>query len=386
MGWLGRLFGRETKDEKRAEEVAPPVAPQNPFTRGWNSRAIEPGRQETTTHEFFEALSSALALDEVTVVRRAADEQSDLRGKLRGFPLKIMLDWNGDVRTLSFKCVEDPKKPLPWLNLTHDAQLFDPDDEQVMLVPGIYVEGDDADEQAAAFRKLPSDLQERVLEMMRADVFNVRSTSREVVITLRDRALKYWTCDPAQRLQHILSLAAEMQLALGAKPLGRDPETTEPKEFAAQLAKKIAAQRPGAEVVERDADSCFDIRWIDGDVPMHIALDYRRGHLDIAAQATDVAGNFFLYYDEDEEPEDEHVAFTKKLYMDKSEAAFFRALGKDLVDEVIATADDFETWFSLREQLVETTLSDLDAVTDDGAAAFRVANLLARVAAALPRG
>ena len=71
----------------------------------------------------------------------------------------------------------------------------------------------------------------------------------------------------------------------------------------------------------------------------------------------------------------------------KQEAALLRPVPSDVMDALTTAMHELELEdVSFGDKEIITTISDFDHLDDDGAAAVRMAKILARVAAALPRG
>jgi len=406
MGFWGRFFGYES--DKSADDAARPKPARNRFARGWESDSED--KQQATTGEFLDELGRALDLAEATIVPRPTDRDSDLRGTLQGFPLKVRVEWDGDVRDVVFKCADTG---LEFIDLEYDPALpakapevdpFEPSEKQVILGPGVYVEGSSADREAALFRTLPGDLQARIIHMMRDyNVLYFRSRDDEFDITLRESDLAEWNGDPVIRLKSILAIAAEMHLERGARPPSAIQGVAKGRPLAEVLAPKIAARIPGAKIVTREQEHRIDIRWSEQDVPVRLALDWEFDDLEIQVSATGVAGEFSIEYDSDvtiDEPTSgdpwdaphHHPFLAKNTFVTgreakaRAEAAIVQSIDGELLARLIETCERHEMWLTLEEELLHTVFDDMSHVGDEGAEAIRVASLLAQVAKGLPRG
>jgi hypothetical protein len=399
MGFFDRLLGRDK------------------FHRsGWSS--IMESRWAATTTTFLQEVGVALALPDAEVLA-LNDQKQELRGTLLGYTLHVSILNIGSIGDISFRYAAIQG---PYIDLEYDPDMkvdptnvkpFDPSDRRIVLGPQVFVEGSSADEEAATFKKLPQELQERVIrDMRRLRIRYFRSRREEFDITMHDDP-REGVSDPVQWLADTLRLAADVTKARGALPVGqgplhssaerKPPPTKDVEAIARGLANEIAKQVIGAKVVEREDDDCIDVRWTEGGVPVRIAIDHDFDHLEIEALARGAKGGFSLIFDPeitreaktggaiDPWDEDRFEFFGRSVFVNgkeaqvRAEASVLNALNPSLLGELVCLAEKRHATIDLDEEKLDVCLCEATQVTDRGAEAISVARLLARVASALPR-
>lgn len=409
MGWLDKLLGREVVDADNGTTFS---------KRGWESVSEE--RRVATTRLYLEALGRQLGVENQQVVPRPQDHEADLRGTLRGFPLRVRVSYSGSISSIELK-IGDTGHEI--IDLEHDPEMtetapqvdaFDDSEKQVMVAPRVFFEGSSAEEEAALFRKLPAELQERVIrEMVRLRIRYFRSRHDEVDITMWDEASE--RNEPVAWLADTLRLAIDVTVARGQVPPGQEATVPraveraeakrEPTDWARRVADSISKQVLGAKIIENRDDEDIEVRWIESGVPVRIVVGYDFDDFDIEARADGMTAELSLQYDEDVTIEasspgevdpwgqnDHHVFFAKYVFVSgtearaRSQAAMLRSLPTSLLDELVRTAEIAKCDVWIDDEVLQTNIDDADKVTDGGAAAVRIATLLARVAKALPRG
>ena len=120
------------------------------------------------------AQATVAALSDVVIAQK--DEyQCELRGALRGMPVRLIVDHDGEVRECQLRydsaagaCIDleyDPaRKPT---SAGTAMPTWDKDDVVIEVGPSVIIDGSDAKKEHAAFLRLPPDLQARVLETMK---------------------------------------------------------------------------------------------------------------------------------------------------------------------------------------------------------------------------
>lgn len=409
MGWFDRLLGREKVKAPHGEEL------KGFSKRGWT--AISEEKRAATTHEYLEMVAAALGISQPVVVPAPQSHSADLRGSASGFPLKITVSYNGSIEDIAFRYADTK---LESIDLEYDPQMpaapvavepWDASDKQVILAPQIFTEGSDAEQEAAQFRELPRELQQRVLsEIRRLRIRYFRSRREEFGITLHDNAIE--VAEPVQWLVDVMSLALEVAGARGAVPPGqaraKAGAVVPPNvgKIGMELATKISRAVIGAKLVKRPNEEKLDVRWTEGSVPVRVVVDLDFEDLEVEVRVEDLGGSFHLYFDPEVSVEqhpdtgdpwddfDRHVFFAKSVYVHgaestaRREAAMLKALGPSLLDELVRTMEELGIdILGLEDQLLSAALGDLEDLPPDAdTRAIRVARLLARVARELPRG
>ena len=409
MGWLDKLLGREVVDDANGTTFS---------KRGWDSASEE--RRVATTRLYLEALGRQLGVDDQQVVPRPRDHEADLRGTLRGFPLRVRVSDSGSISSIELKIGDTGHE---FIDLEHDPEMaeaapqvdaFDESEKQVMVGPRVFFEGSSAEEDAALFRTLPAELQERVIhEMVRLRIRYFRSRCDELDITMCDDARE--RNEPVAWLADTLRLAIDVAVARGQVPPGQEATVPraaeraeakrEPTDWARRVADSIGKQVLAAKIIENRDDEDIEVRWIESGVPVRIVVDYDFDDFDIEARADGMTAELSLQYAEDvtiepsstggDDPwdrSDHHVFFAKHVFVSgtealaRSQAAVLRSLATSLLDELVRTVETGKCDVWIDDEVLQTNIDDADEVTDGGAAAVRIARLLARVAKALPRG
>lgn len=349
----------------------------------------------------------------------------ELRGTVDGLPLRVKMGFNGSVQELK---VSYPRVGVEtFIDLEHDPDARPPRAEsegRAEVAPGIFCEGASAAEEAGRFRELPADLQARVIgEIRRLRIRYFRSRPEAHEVMLFDEAKGQ--ADPPRWLADAIRIAVDVAKARGAVPPSMAPKKQRPKQepkpepedptgkagwkASLSLAAKIAAQAPGAKVVERSKDEEIDVLLAEGEgAPLRIVLDASFENVQAAAAAEGLSGELDLEFDFEVEPDDakepadeedeedeavQSLFFGRCVYLSGTaeevgrQAALLRALPRALLDELIRALEEgrFCYLFLDRGEL-RADLGDLKDVADDGADALAVARLVGRVATALPRG
>lgn len=409
MGWFDKLLGREVVDADEGTTFS---------KRGWDSASDD--RRVATTRLYLEALGRQLGVENQQVVPRPQDHDADLRGTLREFPLRVRVSYSGSLSRVELKIGETGHG---FIDLEYDPDMaetapqvdaFDESEKQVMVAPRVFFEGSSAEDDAALFRELPVELQERVTrEMVRLRIRYFRSRSDELDITMLDEPRE--RNEPVAWLADALRLAVDVTLARGQVPPGREATVPrvveraeakrEPTDWARRVAESIGKQVLGAKIIENREAEDIEVRWIESGVPVRIVVDYDFDDFDIEARVDGVTTDLSLQYDEDVtvaptregggDPWDEsehHVFFAKHVFVSgreslaRSQAAVWRSLGTSLLDDLVRTVETHACGVWLDDEVLQANVDGADEVTDGGAAAVSIARLLARVAKALPRG
>lgn len=339
-----------------------------------------------------QAVGTALPVDDAKIVDRPHDREVDLRGSMRGFPLKVTLDYTGHCRDLTLKYANTG---LRFIDLEYnpalpdqlpDVEPWEPSETQVVLGPKVFVEGSDAELEATDFRALPAALQAHVLgELVRLRIRYFRSRPDELDITMHDDVRD--VADPVPWLVDTLRLALEVTAGRRAvTPVAAVAEQASRSQAIADaattLAEAIQAQLVGATIVVRDEDACIDVRWTEGIVPVRIVLDVDFDDIDLQVRATGVAGSFDLESDFDGAPLTR--ADGDVWNAAARQAAMLRKVGTALVDEIVASMEELSIdHVSLHDEQLDATVGEISTTRDGGAAAIRMTKLLARVAAQL---
>ncbi len=412
MGWFDKLLGRESKEPAGPEDL------KKSWKKGWESHGDEP-KQMATTLAYLEAVGRALEVENLKVVPRPEDRTVDLRGNLRGFPLKVTVRAYGSLENCVFK-IGDTRHQ--YMDIEYDPEMadkpadvedFEPDDKRIFVAPRVFFEGSDAEKEEAEFRKLPEELQERVTrEMVRLGIRYFRSRSDEFYALMHGGNVNEID-DPVPWLVDTLKLALDVTLARGQVPPGKEAtvakqqQEEEPKQQKAwvrPLADSIARQLFGAKIVEKPGEQETEIRWVEGGVPVRITIDYAFDDFDIEARADGVTGDLMLEYDPDvtieakgdsNDPWDEidhHVFFAKSVFVNgreavaRAQAAMLQSLGTTLLGEVVKLLEQSQGSMWLDDQVLYASMFDAHEVKDGGSQVIQAAKLIARVAKALPRG
>ncbi len=396
MGFFDKLLGRESAEDG-----------------GWES-ASQAKRRETTKAVLERAAALAGMLD-ARVYAEKPDSDLDLRGTIKGLPFRVEMSESGSVNECELKYA---KMNFTYIDLEYDKDLpdhdsgappeWEPGERKIFLAPKIYVDGSSADKEAAAFRKLPASLQERVLAgLRRSNILYFRSRYDELEVTLTSDATD--KADPARWLADILVLMVDVAMARGVRPPSDAPapapddDDAPDTDQAAISARKVAANVAGSTIVDRAEDECLDVRWTEHGMRVRIVLDHGFDDVDVEVAIPEVLGAFDLSYEASLDPGSlgpatdpwdlrtrqeligPRVCVAGSPVAVARQAALVRAIGPSLVVELVAAIAEHElASVELADGVLRATVSDLDVV-GDGMAAIRVARLFARVAAALPR-
>ncbi len=389
MGWFGRLFG--------------------------GGGGPGESRGQTRARQLLDRTAALAALADVVIVQK--DEyQCELRGTLRGMPVRIIVDHDGEVREFQLRY---DSAASAYIDLEYDPDrkastgpalpAWDEGDVVIDVGPGVFIDGSDARKEHAAFLRLPPDLQARVLETMkRRQIMYFRSRPSEHDIHFHDSGREL--PDKPAAYAEVLLLAGEVARARSAT----SPRATRTRDDeddgdadgdddaatlhdATTLAGQIATRIPGATVVVRADDACVDVGWTEHGTSLRLVLDADSDSLDVEVRAEGVVGDFDLECDVDvvvaQDDTERQVFFDKTVYVAgplatvRAQAALLQAVPAALLDEVVRAMTELDLGvIHLQDQLLTVTAGDLAHVVDQGAAGTRIARLLARLAAALPRG
>lgn len=412
MGFFDRLLGRQTVKSVNGKDV-------KSFHRGgWNS--IIESRGPATTTAFLENVGAVAGVSDMEVVA-LNDHKQELRGKLAGYTICVSVMNSGSMGDIAFRYSQIEG---PYIDLEYDPDMkvdptgitpFNPSDKKIVLGPKVFVEGSSAEEEAAAFRKLPKELQERVVtDMKRLRIRYFRSRREEFDITMHDDpGGEDGAPDPVHWMADTLTLAAEVTKARGGLPVGqgkvftsaerKPPPDKDVPAIARDLANHIAKQLIGAKVVEREEDDCIDVRWAESGIPVRIAIDHDFDHVQIEAMAKGAKGEFSLIFDPeitreaktgsnlDPWDEDKYEFFARSVFVNgkesevRAQAAILHSLNPSLLGELVVLAEKREATIDLDDGKLDLVLCECTHVTDRGAEAIAVARLLARLASALPK-
>ena len=388
MGWFGRLFG--------------------------GGGVPGESRGQTRARQLLDRTAALAALTDV-VIAQTDEYQCELRGTLRGMPVRLIVDHDGEVREFQLRhdspasaCIDleyDPDRKATRAGPALPA--WDEGDHVIDVGPGVFIEGSDARKEHAAFLRLPPALQARVLETMaRRRIMYFRSRPDEHDISFHDSGREL--ADKPAAYAEVLLLAGEVARARSAVPPrptrspddeGDDDEGDDDGAAvhdATKLAGQIATRIPGATVVVREDDACIDVRWTEHGTSPRLVLDVGTDSLDVEVNADGVMGEFALERDVDvvagRDDAERHVFVGAAVFVAgplaavRTQAALLHALPAALLDEVVRAMTELDLGLiHLQDQLLTVTVGDLAHVVDQGAAGTRVARLLARLAAALPR-
>lgn len=385
MGWFGRLFG--------------------------GGGVPGESRGQTRARQLLDRTAALAALTDV-VIAQTDEYQCELRGTLRGMPVRLIVDHDGEVREFQLRhdspasaCIDleyDPDRKATRAGPALPA--WDDGDLVIDVGPGVFIDGSDARKEHAAFLRLPPDLQARVLATMaRHRIMYFRSRPDEHDIYFHDSGREL--ADKPAAYAEVLLLAGEVARARSAVPPRptRSHDDDEGDDDAAavddatKLAGQIATRLPGATVVAREDDACIDVRWTEHGTSVRLVLDVGSDNLDVEVNADGVMGEFALERDVDvvagRDDGERHVFFGAAVFVAgpladvRTQASLLHALPAALLDEVVRAMTELDLGLlHLQDQQLTITAGDLAHVVDQGAAGIRVARLLARLAAALPRG
>jgi hypothetical protein len=388
MGFFSKLFGG-------GDKVAPPFSP-----------TASPEQRSAAAKQLLEQVAALLQLGSAVVATR--EDDAELRGTLRGFPLRLVVDSRGSIDDADLRYEGD----LEYIDLDYDPELeraapqpdvepWDKSDKRIFIGPGVFSSGSSCAKEVAEFRKLEPALQQRTIdEMRRLRIRYFRSRREEHNLHFYDDLED--VAEPAKWLADAFALAADVAQARGAVPPGTPRPSKHDRAYASalELARQIAARIPSARVVERKNDARIDVRWSECETPVRLVVD---DSLDASVSArVDSEASFELYYNPEvvieAEPEqtDEwddvarKIFFGRSVYLDESrsvvakQAAILRALPPAALTELVEAmlAHEIED-VSLGDGVLEL---EVDASDDGGVLAITLAGMLARVATALPRG
>ena len=374
------------------------------------------------TRRFLKGLARRADIADVRVAAGEDPSTGELRGTVRDLPLRVAVSGSGDVELeflhedgLDFMDLEyDPQRenaPEPVLPPWGDKK------RPPVVGPGVRVS--DGGAELAAFRALPSELQERLVTDLRQHrVRYFRSRPDRLTVTFLDSLDELRDAEAA--VARVLDLGREVATARGARPPGAtDPapldaqtpfrgwaQLSEDEQWARTLSfgRVLAEQIPGARLVERRDDDTVEVRWKEGGCAVRIVLVACFGNLEVAARAPGVEACFDLLHDPDVAPDDatpadewdtpdRFVFFARNTYVQgtealtRREAAVLHALPAQLRDALVQAVETAPLGrVSLDEGVLEASAGELVNLRDGGQQARELARLLARVAEALPRG
>jgi hypothetical protein len=152
------------------------------------------------------------------VISPPVDDELILRGALQGLALEVTLRSWGQLTELTLRYDAE----LGFIDLEFDPEL-DPDpalapDDQLVVAPGVFLEGSGAQDELHAFEQLPVALRRRVLaDLARLRIRYFRSRTHEHTMTVHDEVPE--VADPVTWLASILQLGADVAIARGARGL-----------------------------------------------------------------------------------------------------------------------------------------------------------------------
>src|SRR4051794_29007200 len=219
MGFFDKLLGRDP-------------APPNPADAAKIWDEGDDAARNALTRSVLEQAAVLAKLADATVYAEKHDGNFDLRGTVHGLPIRVQMDSSGSVRDLE---VKHAKLNVSYIDLEYDAELpahgstsapaWSPGEQKLFLAPRVYLEGTSAEKEAAAFRRLPAELQARVLALMpRANILYFRSRYDSVELTIRGDGRNH--ADPVRWLADMLVAAGEVAVARGARPPGTPKAAT----------------------------------------------------------------------------------------------------------------------------------------------------------------
>ncbi|RKH33974.1 hypothetical protein [Corallococcus sicarius] len=390
-------------------------------------------RQESWREHGRDALPAAAGLFLKELARQAGIEDpqvatgedrfaGELRGTLGGHPLRAVVTTFGSVELellheeeLDFMDLEyDPEReaaPEPALPPWGDEK------RPPVVGPGVCVS--DSGKELAAFRALPTELQEQLVNDLRQHrIRYFRSRPERLEVTFWDNL--HEMRDAEATVTRALALGLEVLAAREASPPGASDHApfnaqvpfrgwgglSEDERWARALSfgRVLVEQIPGARLVERRDDDAVEVRWKEGTCAVRMALGVLFGTLEVAARAPGVEACFDLLHDPEVTPDDatpadewdtpdRFVFFARNTYVQgtealtRREAAVLHALPAQLRDALVQIVESAPLGrVSLDEGVLEASAGELVNLRDGGQKARELARLLARVAEALPRG
>lgn len=371
---------------------------------------------------FLKALARRAGVADARVAAGEEASTGELRGTSRDLPLRVVVSGSGDVELeflhedgLDFMDLEyDPQRenaPEPVLPPWGDKK------RPPVVGPGVRVS--DSGTELAAFRALPSELQERLVTDLRQHrVRYFRSRPDRLTVTFLDSLDEMRDAEAA--VTRVLDLGREVATARGARPPGAtdtasfDAKTPfrgwarlsqdEQWARAVRFGQVLVDQLPGARLVERRDDDVVEVRWKEGGFPVRIALRVLFETLEVAARAPGVEACFDLLHDPEVTPNgetpadawdtpDRFVFFARNTFLQgtealiRREAAVLYALPAQLRDALVRTVENAALErVTLNEGVLEVSAGELAKIQDGGQQARELARMLVRVAEALPRG
>jgi len=184
--------------------------------KGWKARSDKERIQ--TTNGFLDGVVAKAGITDVVVAHEPERQLVALRGKLEGFPLELELSNWSRINEVTLRYHSE----LEWICLEYDPELGSttlPEDAEPQLVvaPGVYLEGDDAAKELLDFQQLSASLQRRVLDdMVRLRIKYFWSRRVDFIVSVHDEAVD--VPENERWLATILKLAAEVSRARGAVP------------------------------------------------------------------------------------------------------------------------------------------------------------------------
>jgi hypothetical protein len=365
MGFFSKLFGG-------GGEVVLPFSPS----------AGEEQRSTAIKH-VLEQVATSIQLGSAVLATR--DDETELRGWLHGTELRAVIDSAGLVDYAGLRYASE----LADIDLEYDPELESArqgeHDGKVFVGPGVFLSYAG---EAAEFRKLPSELQQRTIDgMRRLRLLHFRSRREELELDFHDLDLAD-IADPVRWLADALSLAGDVARARGVTPPGPPKPTDHERMYARalELARQIAARIPSARVVERRNDDQIDVSWSEAATPMQVVVGPL---IALVSARADSEARFDLTYDPDveidaEPDDDERRTFVaRSVYAENWEqAAVVRALPPAASAELVETMR--------AEQIDRVWLGDgglalhVDTIDGNAARAIALAGMLARIAPVLP--
>ncbi len=390
MGFLDRLLGRNARPN-------------------WFEELDEEAALFSRRKEYLDKVATTAGVERAITVAAPQNNEISLTGTLRGFPLRLVIDMDGAVDRAGLRCAGS----IVAMNLRYSPAMespkYQPAPGQIMLAPGIVVEGARATDEAAVFHALSASFQGRLLTTVKQHrIASIQSRPHEHSISMLDEGNKI--PDPVAWLAETLQLTAELANLRGCVAptiVSRtsDPESDDDDEWplANAIAPIIAAKLPDAKLTEREEDTEIDIEWEALGLAHKLTLNGGAGSVTVVVAADGVEGTFDLNHraeataqvpdQEEKAVPDQRVFFAPGIYFEgppdeiARNAALLRALPAELLAELVATMTAQRLgclWLQDGTLLVEP--GNLEDIDDGGARVIAIARLIGRVSSALPRG
>lgn len=411
MSWLERLLGGG--------------APK-PAWGGWED--AYPDAREGIVRAVLEEVARQLEASDVGLVVRQEKKEGELRGRVRGFPFRLVVGFYGTV-----SCELRYASKLGAIDVEFDPDLekaagreelepWDEDEQRAMLGPGVFLEGSGAKAELALFRALPADLQREIVsEVRRLRIRYFRSRREEHDVDFWDEPQA--VADPPAWLAAGIRLAAKVAAARGARPVDAPTAKKKKKETAAGLepglfqgwfeldeaerADRLArGARAIAGLVRGEVslrDDVGEVRFASEDgaalrlvllggiasVELHARAEGVELALELQAHPLPVE----VANDDPWEAPEERFFFSRDVHAGGSRraareaAALAAALPEAIVRELVELAEELGEELVVSRGVLRVRVADLDDVDDEKIrGAVAVGQRLASLARALPRG